>query len=331
MPKKNKPQGDIPYVVPGSVDPDAYEATPIEQKRARRKWAKENQEYIIQELSRGKSLADLGIHDIKEMGQSMYRMLAQRGEQGFQDPNWTYDWARGMKMNHATSDVNARGRWVPIEPNEIAERQAQQAFGTGPDAWIRRLQSDSQAQLSRWADQNAIKGGALRRDQHGLYMIGDNGQRLDFDAYGNLIDANTGQVIGDQYGMGTDLISQAGGYKSPYGTMGAAPKPGPADSPTATSGTPWGPPPVAGPTGTPPGVSNLARNAPTTPPGNVAPPYQAPVNTARSAWGTGGGVSVRPQSPVRMQQPMTRQQPMQPQTMMNRPQRRTAYGSYGVY
>lgn len=323
MPKKTKPQGDIPYVVPGSVDPDAYEATPIEQKRARRQWAKQNQEYILQELARGRSLEDLGIRDVKEMGRSMYRMLAQRGEQGFQDPNWTYDWNSGMKMNHATSDVNARNRWIPIEPNEYAERDAQQAFGTGPDAWIRRLQADSQNQLNTWAQQNAVKGGVLRRDEHGLYMTGDAGERYDFDNFGNLIDANTGQIIGDQYGMGTDLLSQGRGYKSPWGTTAAIPGTGHPDSPTATSG-PTTHPALPSPTGTP---VNTARQKPVT-------PFYASPTANRSAWGN-GGVSARPTNPLRLnpqpQQPMQPTVRMQPQTVMQRPQRRTAYGSYGIF
>jgi hypothetical protein len=328
MPKKVKPGGDIPYVVPGSVDPEGYEATPKAQKIARRQWAKQNQEYVLQELARGKSLADLGITDEKEGGRAMYRMLGMRGQQGFQDPNYEYDFNSGQKRNIATSDVHGHG-WVPIEPREMQEYQAQQQFGTGPDAWIKRLQNDSQNQLRTWAQQNAVKGGGLRQDESGrFYMSGDNGQRLDFDAYGNLIDANTGQVIGDQYGMGTDLIGQAKGYTSPYGTAGAAVNPKYPDQSSATNT-----PPIHGPTGTPGGVTT----GPTVPPVRL-PPH--PVSTmsapTNSAWGSGGGVPVsRPQAVKPMnqmgQRPYTNPSNSYSPTGQ-KPPRRSAYGSqYGVF
>lgn len=324
MPKKNKPQGDIPYVVPGSVDPDAYEATDKETKKARRKWARENQAWILQELSRGKSLADLGITDEKEGGRSMYRMLGMRGEQGFQNPNFTYDWSTGMKRDHATSNVNGRG-WVPITAEERAEYEAQRQFGTGPDAWVKRLQAQSQAQLRTWAAQNATKGGSLRQDEQGrFYMSGDNGERIDFDAYGNLIDANTGSIIGDQYGMGTDLLSQARGYKSPYAMPGATPAtPTYADSPSASNG---------------PGTTPTPTNVPPT---NNAPiaPMKTPLNTgmSRSAWGSGqGGISVAPSAAIRKPTPIAAQQStMRPQPIRAQvqPKQRqvNAYGSYGVF
>lgn len=309
MPKYKKPEGDIPYVVPGSVDPDAYEATSKEQKKARRAWAKQNQQYVIQQLASGKTLADLGITDEKEGGRSMYRMLAMRGNQGFQDPNFTYDWATGMKRNHATSNVNGRG-WVPIEPREMQEYQAQQAFGTGPDAWVKRLQSDSQNQLRTWAQQNAVKGGGLRQDESGrFYMMGDNDQRLDFDAYGNLIDANSGRIIGDQYGMGTDLMSQARGYTSPYGKAATSP-PKYADSPSATQGV------VPAPQNTAP----IGGGVPQTPQAPAA--RQSTTTPMRSAWGAGGGVPVKPIKPAAPARTFQAQQPQQ---------RKTAYGTYGVF
>ncbi len=203
---------------------------------------------------RGGNFNDLGIKNVKEEGQARYRRLGMHNL----DRSYSYDPEKGVKYNIATSDDNLYMKPVPMTADDYAEFDAIKQYGNTPEGFFRRMQDSTRNQMNTWAAQNAVKGGSLRKDEHGLFMTGDQGERVDFDEFGNLIDANTGQRIGDhQYGFGTDLLGAAksAGYRSPWASPGGAPKgpttpsgqPLPPDSPSASSGVPSGPPGVAGP------------------------------------------------------------------------------------
>lgn len=233
-------------------------------------------------LRRGGDFNDLGIKDVKEEGRARYRRMGMHNL----DKSFTYDWENGVKYNVATSDDNEYMKAIPITDDDRREYAEIQRYGATPEGYAQRMRDATTNQMNSWAAQNAIKGGSLRKDEHGLYMQGDDGQRIDFDAYGNLIDANTGQRIGDnQYGFGTDLIGAAAGYKSPWSIGGTS------------ASAPGTPPPVGI---TPPPLGGINPVTPYGGGGGPTPPAQPPVvNHNGGGFGAGPSVTSAPRPAAR--------------------------------
>lgn len=248
-------------------------------------------------LRRGDSFESTGIKNVHEEGQARYRRMGMHNL----DKSFTYDWENGVKYNVATSDDAAYMKPIPLSPEDYQEKAEIDRYGATPEGYAQRMRDATTNQLGTWARQNEAKGGSLRRDDHGFYMSGDDGGRIDFDAYGNLIDANTGQRMGDMvYGEKGNITGYAAqmGYKSPWALPGGAAQPGvggppgmPADSPSASSGVPSGPPPVVGPGG---GMG-------TAPPSAMMTPTEAPLTSMGNSWNRQAVGQMKPQQPT--QQP----------------------------
>lgn len=232
---------------------------------------------------RGGNFEDLGIRDVKEQGRARYRRLGMHNL----DRSFSYDWDNGVKYNIATSDDNEYMKPIPLTPDDYREHEEILKYGDSPEGYFRRLQDAQRSQMNTWAAQNEVKGGVLRRDAHGLYMEGNNGERIDFDQYGNLIDANSGQIIGGQYGDKSDLLSQASGYKSPWSLpvaapgapppVGITPPPNGGINPVGTTGG------GIGGTGLGGGPSTLITSSPTSTGMGAPPALHAPATSAPSA------------------------------------------------
>jgi len=323
-----------------------YDALPQEFKRNYREMRGGNERRRNEFLSYGGDFNDLGIKNKKEEGQAGYRRMAMHNL----DKSYSYDWEKGLKYNVATSDDNTYMRPVPITADDWAEKAEIDRYGATPEGFARRMQDSTRNTLNKWSAQNIAAdpsgmGGKIHRGADGkLQAIGENGQTIYFDDFGNALDAS---------GNSTGVNYATGGWGSLAG-VGVLPRtnPGPTAGPDPTGGNfarqvirqradygGWGQ--TYGP-----GTSGSGITIPqgSTPP--VAMPISAP--TVSAGWGSAPQVSASNQpAPARlnnttrpptmrsmMSQPTVNpfQAPGSPQGgAFNRPRNRQAGMGFGSY
>jgi hypothetical protein len=108
-----------------------------------RAWNAQKDDWIRSEMEQGSKLEDMinpatgqKFQNKKEMGMSDWSRWGPGGmvsQMGDVNPNFTYDWASGKKIDHATRDQNVK--WVPIEPWEYDQyKQMNQLRSSNPNA-----------------------------------------------------------------------------------------------------------------------------------------------------------------------------------------------------
>ena len=173
-----------------TTDPDEYRR----QHRAFQQYMRAWQEFKDNYIKMGYGLGDLGITPNKEEGRAGYNKYTTFYNQfGNQNPNWTYDWAGGVKYHTGTSDTSQHGVAVPITADERREYEQQRAFGTGPTAYLDRQQSIQKG----WIERALREGGLTVDPRNGL--IWDGGNQY-FDDFGAIINPTTKMRIGGAYG-----------------------------------------------------------------------------------------------------------------------------------
>lgn len=208
--------GPEPERPPNTTDP-AYKDYPKEKKIAWRTYIRNKQQLKDEAISMGYMPEDLGITGDKDQGQAWKRALEAFG---YNDRNYEYNRATGMKRNIATSDMDAqaKGVWVPMTESDKQEYDRHRSDGGNWRNVIARRQADARGQLQNWATNNERRGAGIRRDAAGnLYDVGDDGQNIYYDAYGAQIDPRTGQRSGQIYAGQTMQYGNQLGQTASYG------------------------------------------------------------------------------------------------------------------
>jgi len=180
-----------------------YDALPQEFKANYRAGVKGREDRRNNYLSFGGNFGDLGIENKKEEGQAAYRRMGMHNL----DKSYSYDWEKGIKYNIATSDDNVYMKPVPITADDWAEKAEIDKYGANPEGYARRLQDSTRNTLNKWSAQNIAAdpsgmGGKIHRGADGkLQAIGENGQTIYFDDFGNALDG-AGNPTGVNYATG---------------------------------------------------------------------------------------------------------------------------------
>lgn len=173
----------------------------------------QRQSWVDMMLGMGNSLDDLGIRDVKEEGQAGYRRRALMGDQGMVNQGWEYDWAGGKKRNMITSDVTARERWIPIQPQEYKERQYAQSYGGGVQGYVNRLQSEQQNRFGNVMAEGG-PGNGIVRNSYGVYQDArPDGSTNYYDSYGARTNMQGARTRGSYHydGRGQQVVNRAAG------------------------------------------------------------------------------------------------------------------------
>lgn len=174
-----------------------YAGLPQEIKAGHKQRAAGRENQRNNYLSFGGDFNTLGIKNKKEEGQAAYRRMGMHNL----DKSYSYDWANGVKYNVATSDDNVYMKPIPLTPDDYAEKAEIDKYGATPEGFARRMQDSTRNTLNKWAGQNAGTGKITRGPDGRLQAIGESGQTIYFDDYGNALDAS-GNSTGINYATG---------------------------------------------------------------------------------------------------------------------------------
>lgn len=174
-----------------------YASLPQEIKRGHKQRAGQRDRAINDYLSFGGDFNDLGIKNKKEEGQARYRRMGMHNL----DKSFSYDWENGVKYPIATSDDNVYMKPIPLTADDYAEKAEIDKYGATPEGFARRMQDSTRNTLNTWSNANAGTGKITRGPDGRLRAIGENGQTIYFDDYGNALDS-AGNPTGINYATG---------------------------------------------------------------------------------------------------------------------------------